>query len=86
MRAWAEIANKRLALNGHDMRLIIVKLEQGIQLEPQHKIGATVACEQMVGLKIISALLGKMVISFLQNPEIALNALPDNNPHLPIKI
>ena len=37
---WASLANKRLAEQGHDVRIDHRSyVEQGIELEPQHKIG-----------------------------------------------
>ena len=49
---WAEVANKHLALHGHDLRIDHRTLaEQGISLEPQHKIGAAVARDRLVRME-----------------------------------
>jgi ATP-dependent exoDNAse (exonuclease V) alpha subunit len=50
--AWAEVANKHLFLHGHDIRIDHRTLDaQGIDLEPQHKIGSALAQERMARLE-----------------------------------
>ncbi len=49
--AWAEVANRHLALHGHDLRIDHRTLAaQGIDLEPQYKIGASVVKERLARL------------------------------------
>ncbi len=74
--SWAEVTNRHLALNGHDRKIDHRRLEeQGIELTPGIKVGASVAREHM------ARLIEQQRISFengekiYENPEIALKAL-----------
>jgi len=73
---WAEYCNRYLALNGHDLRVDHRSLvEQCISLEPQHKIGATAAKEQMARLADHQRIARENGERLLQEPQIALKAL-----------
>lgn len=73
---WAEVANKHLALNGHDLRIDHRTLvEQGITLEPQHKIGATVARDRLVRIEDHQRIARENGDKLLADPAIALNAI-----------
>ena len=73
---WAEMANKHLALHGHDLRIDHRTLaEQGIHLEPQHKIGAAVARDQFVRMEDHQRIARENGEKLLANPSIALNAI-----------
>lgn len=73
---WAEVANKHLALNGHDLCIDHRTLaEQGISLEPQHKIGAAVARDRMVRMEDHQRIARENGEKLLADPAIALNAI-----------
>jgi Ti-type conjugative transfer relaxase TraA len=73
---WAEVSNKHLALNGHDLRIDHRALvEQGISLEPQHKIGATVARDRLVRMQDHQRIARENGDKLFADPSIALNAL-----------
>jgi len=74
--AWAETANRHLVLNGHDIQIDHRSYkEQGIELEPQHKIGATVARERLARLADHQRIAHENGEKILANPTIALDAL-----------
>lgn len=73
---WAEVANKYLALNGHDLRIDHRTLtEQGITLEPQHKIGAAVAKDRLVRMEDHQRIARENGDKLLVDPSIALDAI-----------
>src|SRR5579885_686861 len=73
---WAEVANKHLALHGHDLRIDHRTLvEQGINLEPQHKIGASVAKDRLVRMEDHQRIARENGDKLLADPSIALNAI-----------
>ncbi len=73
---WADIANKHLALHGHDLRIDHRTLsEQGINLEPQHKIGAAVAKDRLVRMEDHQRIARENGGKLLADPSIALNAI-----------
>ena len=73
---WAEYCNRFLALNGHDLRVDHRTLvEQAIPLEPQHKIGAEAAKEQMARFADHQRIARENGERLLQEPQIALKAL-----------
>lgn len=73
---WAEIANHHLALHDHELRIDHRSFaDQGIDLEPQHKIGAAVAQERMARLADHQRIARENGEKILENPEIALDAL-----------
>ncbi|MCA6601170.1 MAG: Ti-type conjugative transfer relaxase TraA [Pseudanabaena sp. M57BS1SP1A06MG] len=74
--AWAEVANQHLFLQGHDQRIDHRSLkEQGIELEPQHKIGAVVAQEKLARLADHQRIARENGEKILADPRIALDAL-----------
>ena len=73
---WAEYCNRYLALNGLDLRVDHRSLvEQSIPLEPQHKIGAEAAKEQMARLADHQRIARENGERLLQEPQIALKAI-----------
>ena len=73
---WAEVANKHLALNGHDLTIDHRSLaDQKISLEPQHKIGAAVARDRLVRMEDHQRIARENGEKLLSNPEIALHAI-----------
>lgn len=73
---WAEVANKHLALYGHDITIDHRSLEsQGIALEPQYKIGAPVARDRLVRMEDHQRIARDNGEKLLSNPEIALHAI-----------
>lgn len=73
---WAETANRHLVLHGHDLRIDHRTLsEQGIDLEPQYKIGAAVAQERLARLEDHQRIARENGERLLAEPEIALTAL-----------
>lgn len=73
---WAEVANKHLALNGHDLRIDHRTLtEQGISLEPQHKIGAAVAKDRLVRMEDHQRIARENGEKILADPAIVLSAI-----------
>lgn len=73
---WAEVANKHLAMHGHDLRIDHRTLvEQGVSLEPQHKIGASVARDRFVRMEDHQRIARENGDKLLADPSIALNAI-----------
>lgn len=73
---WSEYANNQLFKNGHDIKIDHRTLEeQGIDLEPQYKIGASVAQERLARLEDHKRIAKENGERLLENPNIALNAL-----------
>ena len=74
--AWAETANRHLALHGHDLRIDHRTLAaQGIDLEPQYKIGASAVKERLARLADHQRIARENGEKLLKHPEIALEAL-----------
>ncbi len=74
--AWAEVANRHLAINGHDICIDHrSNMERGIDLEPQHKIGPVAAQERMARLLDHERIARTNGEKILLNPAIALDAL-----------
>lgn len=73
---WSEVANRHLALNGHDRRIDHRRLEeQGIELTPGIKVGASVAREHMARLIEQQRVMYENGEKIYENPDIALKAL-----------
>lgn len=73
---WAEVGSHHLALHGHDLRIDHRTLaEQGIRLEPQHKIGAAVARDRLVRMEDHQRIARENGEKILADPVIALNAI-----------
>lgn len=73
---WAEVANKHLALYGHDIRIDHRTLaEQSIPLEPQHKIGAAIARDRLVRMEDHQRIARENGDKILADPSIALHAI-----------
>lgn len=74
--AWGEIANKHLFLHGHDVSIDHRTLAaQEIDLEPQHKIGASAAKERMARLEDHQRIARENGERLLRDPGIALHAI-----------
>jgi Ti-type conjugative transfer relaxase TraA len=74
--AWAEVANRHLAFYDHDIRIDHRTLaEQGIDLEPQSKIGATVVQDRMARMADHQRIARENGERILDNPLIAFEAL-----------
>ena len=74
--AWAEVANRHLGFYDHDIRIDHRTLaEQGIDLEPQSKIGAAVAQDRMARLADHQRIARENGERILENPLIAFEAL-----------
>ncbi|HQZ87422.1 MAG TPA: Ti-type conjugative transfer relaxase TraA [Gammaproteobacteria bacterium] len=74
--AWANTANHFLALNGHDRQIDHRTLEaQGINLEPQYKIGASTAQDRMARLEDHQRIARENGERLFKNPDEALDAL-----------
>lgn len=74
--AWADMANRTFQLHDHDMRIDHRSLkEQGIDLEPQYKIGASVAQPHMARFEDHQRIARENGERILANPSIALDAL-----------
>lgn len=74
--SWAEHANRALAINGHDMQIDHRTLkEQGIDLEPQHKIGAAVVRNRKARFEDHQRIAHENGDKILKDPRIALDAL-----------
>ena len=74
--AWANTVNHFLALNGHDRQIDHRTLEaQGIDLEPQYKIGASEAQARMARLEDHQRIARENGEKLFTNPDIALRAL-----------
>ena len=75
-KEWAQEANFFLALNGHDMRIDHRRLEeQGIELEPQRKIGTSAAYDQMARYEEHQQIARENGERIYKDPEIALTAI-----------
>lgn len=73
---WAEYCNLALATQGFDMRIDHRTLEaQGIDLEPQSKIGSKVASQRMARFEEHQALAKRNGERLFKDPRIALDAL-----------
>ena len=73
---WGEMANHHLALNGHDLQIDHRTLmEQGIPLEPQHKIGPAVVQGQLARLADHQRIARENGERLLLEPGIALDVL-----------
>lgn len=74
--AWAEVVNRHLFLHGHDLKIDHRSLEaQGIDLEPQHKIGAVVAQARLARLDDHQRIARENGEKLLADPTIALTAI-----------
>jgi len=74
--AWAKEANYALALQGHDMRIDHRRLEeQGIELEPQTKIGSKAAYSRQARYEEHQQIARENGERIYEDPTIALNAL-----------
>jgi Ti-type conjugative transfer relaxase TraA len=74
--AFAEVSNKHLFLHEHDIRIDHRTLEaQGIDLEPQYKIGASVASARMARLLDHQRIAQENGEKLIADPNIALNAI-----------
>ena len=74
--AWAEVANRHLNFHDHDIRIDHRTLsEQGIDLQPQSKIGAAQAQERLARLAEHQQKARANGEAILANPLIALEAL-----------
>ena len=74
--AWANLANRHLAFHGHDICIDHRSYaDQGIELEPQHKIGASVVKEQLARLADHQRIARENGERIYQNPNIALDAI-----------
>ena len=75
-QAWSEVANHHLALHGHDIQIDHRSYaDQAINLEPQHKLGATAAPEQQARLEDHQRIAYENGERLYQDPTIALDAL-----------
>ncbi len=73
---WAEVSNRHLALNGHDLTIDHrSNLERGINLEPQHKIGTSASRHQLDRLADHQRIAFENGEKIYLNPQIALDAL-----------
>ena len=74
---WACLANEHLSLHGD----LILKIDhrtlraQGIDLEPQHKIGASIAKQRLARLEDHQRIARENGQKILENPQIVLNAI-----------
>lgn len=74
--AWAECANKHLAINGHDIRIDHrSNAERGIDLEPQYKIGAKAAERAMARLEDHQRIARENGEKIYADPSIALDVI-----------
>ena len=74
--SWAEYANLHLLKHGHDITIDHRTLEaQGIDLEPQHKIGSVEAQERLARLEDHKRIARENGVRLLENPSIALHAI-----------
>jgi Ti-type conjugative transfer relaxase TraA len=74
--AWADVANRHLAMHGHDVRIDQRSYAaQGIELEPQTKIGAAVAQERMARTEDHQRIARENGERIYNDPGIALDAL-----------
>jgi Ti-type conjugative transfer relaxase TraA len=73
---WAEVANRHLFLAGHDMKIDHRSFEaQGINLEPQNKIGPVAAQEKMARFEEHQKIARENGARILANPQLALDAM-----------
>lgn len=73
---WGETANRHLLLNGIDIKIDHRTLEaQGIDLEPQYKIGASVARDKLARLEDHQRIAFENGERIFKDPGIALNAI-----------
>lgn len=73
---WADMANRHLAMHGHDMRIDHRSYAaQGIELEPQHKIGTIAARDRMARLADHQRIARENGERIYNDPSIALDAL-----------
>lgn len=74
--AWAETVNRHLFLHGHDITVDHRSLDtQGIPLEPQHKIGASVVQDHFARLEDHQRIARENGERLLQDPQVALMAI-----------
>ena len=74
--AWAAITNQHLLMHGFDMSIDHRTLEaQGIDLEPQYKIGSKEAQDRLVRLADHQRIAHENGNKILENPDIALHAI-----------
>ena len=74
--SWAEITNQHLLMHGHDMSIDHRTLEaQGIDLEPQYKIGSKEAEDRLIRLADHQRIARENGEKILENPDIALHAI-----------
>lgn len=74
--AWAEVANRHLFLHGHDIKIDHRSFEaQGIDLEPQYKIGAATAREKMARFADHQRIAQQNGERILAEPKVALDAI-----------
>ncbi len=74
--SWAEMANCHLSLNGHDISIDHrSNAERGIELEPQYKIGSSVAKDKMARLADHQRIAFENGERIYENPNVALEAL-----------
>lgn len=74
--AWANAANHHLALNGYDQQIDHRSFkDQGIELEPQYKIGAKVASDRLARLEDHQRIARENGNRLFEKPEIALDAI-----------
>ncbi len=73
---WAEIANRHLALNGHDITIDHrSNLDREINLEPQHKIGTSNSRHQLDRIVDHECIAFENGEKIYRDPQIALDAL-----------
>ncbi len=73
---WAETANRHLSLHGHDLSIDHRSLAaQHIELEPQYKIGASVARERLARLEDHQRIARENGERLRLDPSLALNAI-----------
>ena len=74
--SWSELANKQLALNGHDIRIDHRTLaDQGIDLEPQRKVGPVAAHQKHAALEEHQRIAKENGERLMRDPDIALEVL-----------
>lgn len=74
--AWGSVANQHLFLHEHDIKIDHRTLEaQGIDLEPQHKIGSAVAKERLARLADHQRIARENGEKLIADPKIALTAI-----------
>lgn len=73
---WANVANRHLALQGHELRIDHRSYEaQGIALEPQYKIGAVVAQTRLARFEDHQRIARENGEKILENPQLVLEAI-----------